>query len=130
MNDQRYEKEIEEILKNAGEKPPEKPWHGPDDPPPRRSRKSSPSRGAALRNLGISYKGVLLAGIVLLLISAILGGGLYVFFAGVALLVAGYVMYYRAPRSGAGSPGAPKMWRGRTIEPGEPPPPGRWRRRR
>lgn len=134
MSQQRYEKEIEEILKNSGANPPEQPSDEPPEPSSRRRRTSSVRR-ISLRGAAISYKGVLLAGITLLVISAIFGG-LYLFLAGVALLVAGYVMYYRAPRSGGssggGSSAAPKMWRGRSIDPDDDPhfTNDRWGRRR
>jgi uncharacterized membrane protein YgcG len=144
MSQQRYEKEIEEILKNSGANPPEQPSDEPPEPS-RRRRRTSSVRRISLRGAAISYKGVLLAGITLLVISAIFGG-LYLFLAGVALLVAGYVMYYRAPRSGGssgggssgggssggGSSAAPKMWRGRSIDPDDDPhfTNDRWGRRR
>ena len=134
MSQQRYEKEIEEILKKSGAKPPEQPSQEPEEPPRRRRRRASSGRRISLRSAAISYKGVLLAGVVLLVISAIFGG-LYSFLAGVALLVVGYVMYYRAPRSGGGGDSggtAPQIWRGRQIDPDDDPhfTKDRWGRRR
>ena len=124
MDQQRYEKEIEEILRRAGEQPQAEPpplAPAPGDPPkgqrPRRSRR--PFRGFSLRQVAIGYKPVLLAGIVLLVLT-LFWGQLFVFLAGLALLIVGYVMYYRAPRSAdvdGGGPAAPKMWRGRRIDP-------------
>ena len=134
MSQQRYEKEIEEILKKSGAAPPEPPADEPTEPPPRRRQIASPVRRISLRN-AISYKGVLLTGIALLVVSAIFGG-LYLFLGGVALVVAGYVMYYRAPRPGRGDAGgdsaSPKMWRGRPIDPDDDPhfTNDRWNRRR
>ena len=121
MSQQRYEKEIEEILKQAGEQPQADPPRAPapSGPPKEPRRRRTPSRGFSLRRVGLGYKAVLLAGIVLLLLT-LFWGQLFVFFIGLALLIAGYVMYYRAPRGGSvggGGPAAPKMWRGRPIDP-------------
>ena len=123
MNQQRYEKEIEEILKQAGEQPQSSQPHpspAPGGPPGRGPRrKRLPSRRFSLRQAGISYKLVLLAGVVLLFLT-LFWGQLFVFFIGLALLIAGYIMYYRAPRggsSGGAGPSGPKMWRGRPIDP-------------
>ena len=122
MSQQRYEKEIEEILKQAGEQPQADPPRASASggPPKEPRRRRASSRGFSLRQVRIGYKPVLLAGIVLLLLT-LFWGQLFVFLIGLALLIAGYVMYYRAPRGGsvggaAGRPG-PKMWRGRPIDP-------------
>ena len=122
----RYQKEIEEILKKAGESPAEPPVAADEPPPeplPRRIVASAP-RGGAFRPASISYKHLLLAGVAVLVVS-IFFGGLPVFLIGAALLVGGYIVYYRAPqpsKSGRNSGGRPpKMWRGRTIDPGDDP---------
>ena len=119
MNQNRYEKEIEEILKKAGEKPAEQAAQEPGGQARRRR--------ISLRSVRFNFKTALLAGIVLLLLAVVISAAeLYLFLAGVALLVVGYVMYYRAPRYGGGggsggdSPG-PKMWRGRPIDPDNDP---------
>ena len=124
----RYQKEIEEILKKAGEpapapgQQPESP--GEPAPEPRRRRSMRQPQGNTLRRTSISYKHLLLAGVAVLVVS-IFFGGLPVFLIGAALLVGGYVMYYRAPRSGRvggnGEGRPPKMWRGRMIDPGDDP---------
>ena len=120
---QRYEKEIEEILKNAGESPPEQV---PSGPPERRQRGGNPSRrpGSGRRTVAVNYKHLFVAGIVVLIVSLFFGG-LPMLLIGAALLAVGYYVYYKAPRSGGG-PGsgtggrrAPKTWRGRTIDPGD-----------
>ena len=125
----RYQKEIEEILKKAGEPPPEQQPEGSEEPPPERRprRRGAPSaQGGATRRVAVSYKHLLLAGVVVLVIS-IFVGGLPMLLVGAGLLVAGYIWYYRAPRSGRdggnGSEGSrpPKMWRGRMIDPGDDP---------
>ena len=132
MDQQRYEKEIEEILKKAGEKPqaeqpPPAPAPAPGGPPRSPSRSRAPSRGFSLRQVRIGYKPVLLAGIALLVVT-LFWSQLFVFLVGLALLIAGYVMYYRAPRGGSrgsaggdAGPAAPKMWRGRPIDPDDDP---------
>ena len=123
---QRYEKEIEEILKNAGESPPESMPGGPGAEPPKRPPQRRVPRGKSRtgsRSLTFNYKHLLVAGFILLIVSLFFGG-LPLLLVGAALLVAGYVVYYRAPRTGSGTGGrtggrAPKMWRGRTIDPGD-----------
>ena len=126
---QRYEKEIEEILRKAGASPPEQQPESPGEPPPERRprRRGMPTaQGIGLRRAAISYKHLLLAGVGVLIVSIFIGG-LPMFLVGAGLLVAGYVWYYRAPRSGRGggnrSGGGrpPKMWRGRMIDPGDDP---------
>ncbi len=128
---QRYEKEIEEILKKAG-----KPKSTPSEqqPKPTEERPSAspghrvpPSRrGSRISRLSVNYKYALLAGTGALIISIFIGG-LPLLLIGAALLVVGYVMYYRGPRSGGGSNGGrgggrpQKMWRGRVIDPGDDP---------
>ena len=145
MMTNRYQKEIEEILKKAGEPPPDQqPSGGPDEPPPERRsrRRGSPSaQGNATRRVAVSYKHLLLVGVGVLIVSIFIGG-LPVFLVGAGLLVAGYIWYYRAPRSGRSGNGSgsngnsggrpPKMWRGRMIDPGDDPhfTDDRWGRRR
>ena len=137
----RYQKEIEEILKKAGESPPEQQPEAPGEPPPERRprRRSQPSsQRTSIRRASISYKHLLLAGVGVLIISIFIGG-LPMFLIGAGLLVAGYIWYYRAPRSGGGNSSngsggvrPPKMWRGRMIDPGDDPhfTNDRWGRRR
>lgn len=138
----RYQKEIEEILKKAGEsapapeQQPERPGEPAPEPLPRRSSTRQP-QGNTFRRTSISYKHLLLAGVGVLVVSIFIGG-LPMFLIGAGLLVAGYIWYYRAPRSGrsggnrseGGRP--PKMWRGRMIDPGDDPhfTDDRWGRRR
>ena len=114
MNQRRYEKEIEEILENAGEEPGEQPRRQGNRSPRRRS--ASGPRELSGRHFGLKYQYALIAGIVLILVGAVLGW-LYFFLAGVALVVAGYVIYYRAPRGGVGASQTRRMWRGRPVDP-------------
>ena len=124
MNQRRYEKEIEEILKRAGDGPPEQPLPDPEERP-RRRRLPAALRRVSIRSARLNYRAALLAGIILLVFAIIIEtGALYLFLAGAALLVGGYVMYYRAPRSGGSGGGdspAPQMWRGRTVDPDDAP---------
>ena len=130
MMTNRYQKEIEEILKKAGESPPDPSPERPGEPPPEslpQSRSQPSSQGRAVRRAAVSYKHLLLAGVGVL-IASIFVGGLPMFLVGAGLLVAGYIWYYRAPRSGRGGNGRnsgggrqPKMWRGRMIDPGDDP---------
>ncbi len=127
----RYQKEIEEILKKSGESPSEQEPSGPGEPLPERGSGRGRSTRRALsvgRFMSFSYKRLLLAGVGALIVS-IFVGGLPLLLIGAGLLAAGYVMYYRAPRAGGGRGGnsageggrPPKMWRGRTIDPGDDP---------
>ena len=123
---QRYEKEIEEILQKSGEPPGRRQTGGPAEPPPEPSPRRSNRRGA-IRRIATGYKYLLLAGVGAL-IASIFMGGLPLLLFGAGLLVVGYAMYYRAPRSGGrGNTGsdsggrAPKVWRGRTIDPDDDP---------
>ena len=129
MNQQRYEKEIEEILKKTGDDTGREQQPESGGPPRRRSGMSL-GRTVSMRRVGINYKALLLAGLSVLIVSYVMDNS-FVFLAALALLVAGYVFYYRAPRAtgaGVGSGGAagPKMWRGRPVDPEDPP--GRGRR--
>ena len=114
MSQERYQREIEEILENAGEKPPAQPPEGPEEAPRRRRRIPTIPRSAGPSQAGSRYRYVLLAGIGLLVISYFLSW-IYFFFAGLALIVAAYVMYYRAPRPSGGTASVPRMWRGRSV---------------
>ena len=124
---QRYEKEIEEILKNAGDSPTEERPSDPSGPPPERlpGRKDPPRRKRSVsRSLSLGYKHLLGAGIIAL-VASLFFGGVPMLLIGAALLAAGYFVYYRAPRSGGGNGSggrrSPKVWRGRTIDPGDEP---------
>ena len=123
MSRQRYEKEIEEILERAGGESPDQPRRA--DPPPQRRRPAPPRRGPGSGQFGLKYQYALIAGIVLIVLAAIINW-LYFFVAGLALIVVGYVIYYRAPRGrqGGAVDGVSRqrqMWRGRPIDPDDPP---------
>ena len=111
----RYQDEIEEILKKAGDLPAPPSPDAPNEKPPQRGRRLRQT--GARRAWSLNYKHALLAGIAIL-IASIFTGGWPVFAAGAALLIAGYILYYRAPRPrpAPGSATRPtKMWRGRPI---------------
>ena len=126
MSRQRYEKEIEEILERSGESTPELPRRGSEDSPPPRRRSPNPGRGRTVRVSSLKFQYPLIAGIALILIGAIFSWH-YFFFAGLALVVAGYVIYYRAPRGERGLSRSPRKWRGRSMDQDDPP--GQWRGR-
>ena len=86
----------------------------------RRRRFPAVSVGAGQSQAGSRYRYVLLAGIGLLVIGALMNW-LYFSLAGLALIIAGYVMYYRAPRASGETTRVPRMWRGRSMEPDDPP---------
>ena len=115
MSRQRYEKEIEEILEKAGAGPDEQPKQGGGRNPQRRRGSQAPQRGQSTRHLALKYQYALIAGIVLIVLGAV-AGWLYFFFAGLALVVAGYVIYYRAPRGNSGASRSQRMWRGRPMD--------------
>ena len=75
----RYQKEIEEILKKAGEpapapeQQPESPGEPAPEPRPRRRSMRQP-QGNTLRRTSISYKHLLLAGVAVLVVSIFFGG--------------------------------------------------------
>ena len=119
MSRQRYEDEIEEILASASESAPEHPNRNSDDAPRPGRRSPSPGRWRAAGAFGLRYQYPLLAGIGLIVISSILHW-LYFFIAGLALVVAGYIIYYRAPRGGRSVDRTQRIWRGRSIDPEDP----------
>lgn len=114
----RYQDEIEEILKKAGDLPAPSSPDAPNEKPPQRNRRLRRLRQTGARRAwALNYKHVLLAGIALL-IASIFTGGWPLFAAGAALLIAGYILYYRAPRPrpAPNNTARPtKMWRGRPI---------------
>lgn len=116
MSRQRYEKEIEEILERAGEAPDEQPRQSSGRASQRRRGSPAPQRGQSTRHFGLKYQYALIAGIVLIVLGAVMSW-LYFFLAGLALVVAGYVIYYRAPKGSPGTQRSQQMWRGRPMDP-------------
>ena len=116
MSRQRYEKEIEEILERSGEGPAEQPRQSSGRASQRRRGSPAPQRGQSARHFGLKYQYALIAGIVLIVLGAVMSW-LYFFLAGLALVVAGYVIYYRAPKGSPGTQRSQQMWRGRPMDP-------------
>ncbi len=119
MSRYRYEKEIEKILEKAGEGAPP-PVQGADDEPPRRLRSPVSGQRKPARTIRLKYQYMLLIGFGLIVAGAFFNW-VYFFLAGLALLVTGYVIYYRAPRGGQSLSQNQRMWRGRSIDPDDPP---------
>ena len=115
MSRQRYEKEIEEILEKAGAAPDEQPKQGGGRASQRRRGSPAPQRGQSARHFGLKYQYALIGGIVLIVLGAVMNW-LYFFLAGLALVVVGYVIYYRAPKGNPGTQRNQQMWRGRPID--------------
>ena len=116
---QRYQREIEEILGQAGE---EGKGAGPDgSKPPRTPRRRSRSPGRGLRTLTRPTPGrLLLAGIVLLILAVVLNAldapGVRPFFwASVVLFVFAYVAYFTRPRRTV-----ERRWRGQPMDDPQP----------
>ena len=116
MSRQRYEKEIDEILKRAGEAPDEQPRQGSGQDAQRRHGSPPAQREKSVRHFGLRYQYLLIAGIVLIVLGAVMDW-LYFFVAGLALVAAGYVIYYRAPKGSPGTQRTRQMWRGRPMDP-------------
>ncbi len=114
---QRYQREIEEILGQAGEE-------GQDDGSgrtPRSSRRATRSRRPGLGRFVRPTPGrLLLAGIVLLILSVVAGplgvpGGGPFFLASVVLFVFAYVAYFTRPRRTV-----ERRWRGQPMDDPQP----------
>ena len=120
---ERYQREIEEILEEAGERP-----------PPRLAKRVRPARRPARRERGyslfptpgrIAFAGA--AALAVALAVNLLGvpGSTVFLWAGVALLVAAYALYFTKPRRTV-----ERRWRGQLMD--DPPQPGPlsrlWRR--
>ena len=122
----RYEQEIEEILRNAGEPAPAEPGQdeekpADDDRRPRRQPRLQPAayaRGSSLPR--ITPGRVLLAGLLLLLVAVLLKVTPLVWL-GLALVAVGYVGHFMRPRSTS----AGQYWRGQPLETA---PPSAWQR--
>jgi hypothetical protein len=116
----KYEKEIEEILKNAGEEAPDQPRAESEKPLEDRSRavrraaeaikpevSYSPSKG---RWPTITPGKILLVGLAVVILAALFNPLLI--WVGLALLVFGYLLFFITPRS----INIEKRWRGESVE--------------
>jgi hypothetical protein len=114
---QRYQKEIEEILENVNEDAPTSSGSGRQLRPWEVARAQSlQASGKRPRNLSLrpSVGKTLLAGVVLLILSPLLGGlGLMApaAWGGILLIIGAYVVYFMRPR-----PTVERRWRGQSIE--------------
>ena len=117
----KYQKEIEEILRNAGEAAPdetdrrqEKPL---EDLPRSQQRQLEQEPASNYTPSGrwptIKPSKVLLTGLVIFIIAALFKAWPFVWL-GLALLVVGYLMFFVSPRSVS----IEKRWRGQALEPG------------
>jgi hypothetical protein len=119
----KYEQEIEEILKRAGESPPVEAQR--DDEKPADDRPKAKPRPVPRQELGGYARGVgwpagltaitpgkvLLAGLVVLLIAVLVEARILVW-AGLAMVAIGYVGHFMRPRSAP----VQKYWRQRPLE--------------
>jgi hypothetical protein len=121
MSDNKYQQEIEEILRNAGEAPPdeavreqEKPL---EDRPQGQRRATDPEPApyptSSSRWPTITPSKVLLAGLIIFIIAALLKFWT-IMWLGLAVLVVGYLLFFVSPRSMS----IEKRWRGQPLEPG------------
>lgn len=117
---EKYQKEIEEILKKAGEVAPEetvKEAEKPLDDRPRAARQSTAPNKAPVsftpskRWPSITPGKILMAGLVVFIITALLQIWLLIWL-GLALLVVGYLLFFVTPRNIS----IEKRWRGESIE--------------
>lgn len=106
----KYENEIEDILRRVEEVAPTEPSRKASDQSLRSQRSSQPRHGAGWRLPSISAGKVLVAGLFLLLIGALLKTLLI--WVGLGLLALSYLLYYKSPRSISYE----KRWRGRPVE--------------
>lgn len=122
----KYQKEIEEILKNAGEAAPDEAVRAAEKPledRPRAVRQASRSNKAPVsysprgRWPSITPGKILLTGLIVFIVTALLQIWVLIW-VGLALLVAGYLLFFVTPRNIS----IEKRWRGESIEdpPGSP----------
>ncbi len=116
---EKYQDEIEEILRRAGEvsrsEPSKEQEKAPEDKPARLRRTSSPSRSSgpatSRRWPSVSPGKLMLAGLIVLLV------GFFTFWAliwvGLGMLVVAYLLFFVSPRSMSSYE---KRWRGRPVE--------------
>ena len=116
---EKYQKEIEEILKNAGEVAPDEAvgeMERPSEDRPRRARRPSgpdkaPVRAPSRRWPSITPGKVLMTGLIVFIITALLQIWVLIW-VGLALLVVGYLLFFVTPRNIS----IEKRWRGESLE--------------
>ena len=116
----KYQKEIEEILKNAGETPPEESGREKEKQLEDRPQAVRQAEAASRTTPYISTKGrwptvtpgkILMTGLVVFVVTALLQIWVLIW-VGLALLVFGYLLFFITPRSIS----MEKRWRGESIE--------------
>ena len=116
----KYQKEIEEILKNAGEILPEESGREKEKPLEDRPQAVRQAEAAGRPTPYISTKGrwptvtpgkILMTGLVVFVVTALLQIWVLIW-VGLALLVFGYLLFFITPRSIS----MEKRWRGESIE--------------
>lgn len=116
----KYEKEIEEILKNAGEVAPDEAvgeMERPLDDRPKELRQASSSKKAPVsytprgRWPSITPGKILMTGLLVFIVTALLQIWVLIW-VGLALLVVGYLLFFVTPRNIS----MEKRWRGESIE--------------
>ena len=116
----KYQKEIEEILKNAGEILPEESGREKEKPLEDRPHAVRQAEAASRPTPYISTKGrwptvtpgkILMTGLVVFVVTALLQIWVLIW-VGLALLVFGYLLFFITPRSIS----MEKRWRGESIE--------------
>ena len=121
MSDKKYQEEIEEILRNAGEVAPDEAVREQEKPLEDRPRGQirasdpapTPNYNASSRWPAITPSNVLLAGLIIFIIAALLKF-FTIMWLGLAVLVVGYLLFFISPRSIS----MDKRWRGQPLEPG------------
>ena len=128
----KYQKEIEEILKNAGEVAPDKPGMEIEKPLEDRPRAMFQAAEAVRPSEFYTPRGrwptitpgkVLMIGLVVFIITALLQIWVLIW-VGLALLVLGYLLFFISPRNIS----IEKRWRGESIEDGPDSTWGRFKR--
>jgi len=116
----KYQKEIEEILKNAGEAAPDEAV--PESEKPLEDRPKAVRRAAGSNKAPVSYSPrgrwpsitpgkILMTGLIVFIVTALLQIWVLIW-VGLALLVAGYLLFFVTPRNIS----IEKRWRGQSIE--------------
>lgn len=115
---EKYQDEIEEILRRSGESAPVKIPRERRQPPEDNNETYSSLRDLKQSNRGLtrwwssfSPGKVMLGGLIIFLIAAILGFGPLIW-VGLAVLVIAYLLFFVRP----GSASIEKRWRGRSVE--------------
>ena len=116
----KYQKEIEEILKNAGEVAPDETAGETEKPLEDRPRAVRQASGSDKTPVSYSPRGgwpsitpgkILLTGLIVFIVTALLQLWVLIW-VGLALLVAGYLLFFVTPRNIS----IEKRWRGESIE--------------